>query len=514
MTTNLADITSRTAAPTLQSTTIDHSLPLQKQVQFQLPDVNSRNKNSNSVNNSFTHNANQLRSSTVMQNNPSTLGFQSTHNANPNKSFEHTNMNYLQKQNSSSHTHSPLGFGGSSQLRQSQVVMDEPKSQLIQQNEIRKQNQSISSPFKVGGGYISQGPQNLDEWGLLAKYQDFKAQKVMQEERAQSRQKQQNFKQVLDNHQDLHTKNSIYKKSFEQIIDKKVIEFDEKMRDKQQIEEERRVSGSRRKRRELEDQEKQMRRTMQKLMKQVNQTEKDDFNQQNQQQEILWNLQHQNEKDQKSISRRIVRQELDRQMDMQKQKKYKIREEDKIFGAIYNARTELEHKKHYENLVKMNKYISKEDYDQLSQEIKDSVSQQFKNNEQNTSLNNINNNNSPPPQAQILQNQADQFHLEQQRLEQALKQKQINNLKQQLKDQMKQNYTLKKHNGKGDLNYSALNGMNERERALNKKQLEEMYKVYYNNQETTHNASTNIGVQQMQEQEIPRIDLFANSMQQ
>lgn len=49
----------------------------------------------------------------------------------------------------------------------------------------------------------------------------------------------------------------------------------------------------------------------------------------------------------------------------------------------------------------------------------------------------------------------------------------MQHLKSQLQDQIRLN--TKRHMGKGDLNFSAFNGMNERERQLNKGELEQMY---------------------------------------
>ena len=68
------------------------------------------------------------------------------------------------------------------------------------------------------------------------------------------------------------------------------------------------------------------------------------------------------------VSRRLMREELDKMMDMQKLKKDRLKQDDKVFGAIFNAKTELEHKKHYENLMRMNKYISSDELNNMSKD--------------------------------------------------------------------------------------------------------------------------------------------------
>lgn len=43
----------------------------------------------------------------------------------------------------------------------------------------------------------------MDEWGLLAKYKDMKEKARLQEEHRLKMEKQQQFRQVLDNHSDV-----------------------------------------------------------------------------------------------------------------------------------------------------------------------------------------------------------------------------------------------------------------------------------------------------------------------
>lgn len=57
---------------------------------------------------------------------------------------------------------------------------------------------------------------------------------------------------------------TLYKRQFEQIVDRKVVEYDMKMKEKQDNSSNNRVSESRRKRRALEDKERQMRITISK----------------------------------------------------------------------------------------------------------------------------------------------------------------------------------------------------------------------------------------------------------
>ncbi len=73
-----------------------------------------------------------------------------------------------------------------------------------------------------------------------------------------------NFKSILDNHKDLRVRQTLYKRQFEQVIDRKVVEYDMKMKEKQDMTQNNRQSESRRKRRELEDKERQMRTTISK----------------------------------------------------------------------------------------------------------------------------------------------------------------------------------------------------------------------------------------------------------
>ncbi|CDW71383.1 UNKNOWN [Stylonychia lemnae] len=345
-------------------------------------------------------------------------------------------------------------------------LIDNSAQNLLSSDHINAQNfeaRAFSlSPQSLNG-------QKIDEWGLLAKYQDFKEQQRTMQERQQKMQQKQNFKQNLDNHTDLKVKNTLYKKAFDQVIDRKVVEYDMNMKQKHDDMINKRNLESRAKRRDLEQRELKMRSTIIQENKLIKQQEEQGYLQYLSQQEGQWGEIQQKEREKINVSRRMIKEGLDMQLEIKQQRRQKLQEDEKFFGAVFNAKAELDNQKRQQNLIKMNKYINQQDYKSLPQQLDKQIQDKHQRIQQI-----VQNDISYAEQVK----KKEQEYYEQMQQQSQQKQQQVLNLKQLLQQQIKSN--SKRSMGKGDLNYSALNGMNERERLLNKQQLEEMYHAYQN----------------------------------
>lgn len=85
----------------------------------------------------------------------------------------------------------------------------------------------------------------MDEWGLLAKYKDMKEKARVQEEHRLKQLKQQQFRQVLDNHSDVRQKTSLLKRNMDVQIDQNMLEYDRMMQERHDMGEGRRYNESR-----------------------------------------------------------------------------------------------------------------------------------------------------------------------------------------------------------------------------------------------------------------------------